>query len=69
MKKLIALSLLWLMFGNVALCKQTQTKYNIYNSKGQRTGYAKVYSSGEKVVKIEKFNNNSKRIERIKKSN
>lgn len=72
MKKLsviLALLMLFTILGQESvLCKQSSTtykKYNVYNSKGQKDGYYKVYSSGQQVTKVEKYNRQSKKQERI----
>ena len=65
MKKLLILSLIWLMCMETAYC--STTKSNIYNDKGRRVGYYKTYSSGDKVIKIERYDvKTGRRVERIK---
>jgi len=64
-RKLLILSIIWLLCTQTAWCKTT--KSSIYNSKNQRVGYYKTYSSGDKVIKIERYDTKTgRRVERIK---
>lgn len=66
MKKGLVLTLVLVLFGNVALAGSTNYyKLNQYNSRGQKTGYTKVYYKGDRsnVKKIEKYNTKGKRTE------
>lgn len=67
MKKVLSLMLCLLFFSNIAFASNYQArkfyKMNEYNSRGQKTGYTKVYYQGERqnVKKVEKYSTNGKR--------
>lgn len=66
MKNILILSLIWLICMETAYCAQI-SKSNIYNDKGRRIGYYKTYSSGDKVIKTERYDvKTGRRVERIK---
>lgn len=68
MKKVIILTFVLLLTGNFAFASQYVAKKNYklneYNSRGQKTGYTKVYYQGDKsnIKKVERYSTSGKRI-------
>lgn len=63
MKKVFSLLVIMLLMANSGFCATKYYKMNEYNSRGQKTGYTKVYYQNEKtnVKKVEKYNTKGKR--------
>lgn len=63
MKKLFGLLLVVLFTTNTAFCATKYYKMNEYNSRGQKTGYTKVYYQNDRtnVKKVEKYSTSGKR--------
>lgn len=69
MKKILSLTFILLLLGNVAFAGQyaytKSYKLNQYDNKGRKIGYTKVYYKSDKanVTKVERYNTKGRRTE------